>query len=68
MVLLIKTNLSALGKYGAKKILVHGTSTDDPAQLSKLIQLRQPTKKMLTLLLYLMIYPEKQLPQVFLQV
>ena len=30
--------LESLGKYGAKKVLLNGTSTDDPSQLSKLIQ------------------------------
>lgn len=33
-----KATLADLGKYGAKKVLVHDTKTDDPAQLSKLIQ------------------------------
>jgi electron transfer flavoprotein alpha subunit len=33
-----KESLADLGKYGAKKVLVNDTKTDDPAQLSKLIQ------------------------------
>ncbi len=33
-----KNELASLGKYGAKKVLFNSTSTDDPAQLSKLIQ------------------------------
>ncbi len=34
-----KTLLSSLGKYGAKKVLVHADTIDDPSQLSKLIQI-----------------------------
>ena len=33
-----KNELSSLGKYGAKKVLLQSTQTDDPAQISKLIQ------------------------------
>ncbi|MFK8036726.1 MAG: electron transfer flavoprotein subunit alpha/FixB family protein [Crocinitomicaceae bacterium] len=33
-----KSSLTELGKYGAKKVLVNDSSTDDPSQLSKLIQ------------------------------
>jgi electron transfer flavoprotein alpha subunit len=33
-----KDSLAELGKYGAKKVLVNDTKTDDPTQLSKLIQ------------------------------
>ncbi len=33
-----KEALAGLGKYGAKKVLVNETKTDDPSQLSKLIQ------------------------------
>lgn len=33
-----KESLTELGKYGAKKVLVNDTKTDDPSQLSKLVQ------------------------------
>jgi len=34
-----KDDLADLGKYGAKNVLLHPTETEDPSQLSKLIQL-----------------------------